>query len=411
MLEFHGIVGGVLQRTAALECLRRALRRSPAVALLGPRQCGKSTLARQLVPQDSLRYFDLEDPASLGRLESPRNALEKLRGVVVIDEIQRRPDLFPLLRVLCDRRPLPARFLVLGSASPQLLRQSPESLAGRLELVPLSGFDLSEVGAAQADRLWLRGGFPRSYLARSGPDSMAWRRDFVQTFLERDLPALGVTMAAPALLRFWTMLAHTHGDLWKASDPARALALSEPTVRRYLDLMTGLYLVRQLPPWFENIGKRQVRSPKVYLRDSGILHRLLGLGSMRDLLAHPKAGASWEGFVIEEVLRVVEPDEAYFWRTHTGAELDLLLIHRGRRLGVEIKRSDAPTLTPSMRSALADLHLDALAVIHPGSIRYTIAERVEAVPAAVLAAGDPDALFPPERPRRVRSRTTSTGSP
>ena len=389
----------VLVRTAALERLRDALRRSPAVALLGPRQCGKSTLARTVVPHDSLRYFDLEDPASLARLETPRLALEKLRGIVVIDEIQRRPDLFPLLRVLCDRRPLPARFLVLGSASPELLRQSSESLAGRLEIVPLAGFGLSEVGAKAADRLWLRGGFPRAYLARSGTDSMIWRRDFVQTFLERDLPALGVTLAAPALLRFWTMLAHTHGDLWKASDPARALALSEPTVRRYLDLMTGLYLIRQLPPWFENVGKRQVRSPKVYLRDSGILHRLLGISSLPDLLAHPKSGASWEGFIIEEVLRVVGPDEAYFWRTHTGAELDLLLLHRGRRLGVEIKRSDAPTLTPSMRHALADLRLDALSVIYPGRDRYPLADRVEAVPATALAAGDPEALFPPARRR------------
>jgi predicted AAA+ superfamily ATPase len=364
--------------------VQAALKRSRVVALLGPRQCGKTTLARQFVEANSLNYFDLEDPLSLARLDQPDTVLRPLRGLVVIDEIQRRADIFPLLRVLADRKPLPARFLILGSASPDLLKQSSESLAGRLEMVPLEGFRLVDLGAKMQSRHWLRGGFPLSYTARTEADSFAWRRQFLQTFLERDLPQLGVTIAAAALRRFWNMLAHYHGQIWNAAELARAMAVNESTVRRYLDLLTGVFMVRQLPPWFENLGKRQVKAPKVYLRDSGLLHALLGVNNQRDLEHHPKVGASWEGYAVEEALKALQPDEAYYWATYSGAEIDLVLFKRGRRIGVECKRADAPTLTPSMRIAMADLKLDELLVVYPGDKRYSLAGKIDAVPLAHL---------------------------
>ena len=372
----------MIERTADIKLVQTALKRSRIVALLGPRQSGKTTLARQFVAPDSLNYFDLEDPASLARLTEPDTALRPLKKLVVIDEIQRRPDLFPLLRVLADRQPLPARFLILGSASPELLRQSSETLAGRLETVPLEGFRLTDLGATALDRHWLRGGFPLAYTARNDADSLAWRRQFLQTFLERDLPQLGVTIPAVALHRFWTMVAHYHGQTWNGAELARALAVGESTVRRYLDLLTGVFMVRQLPPWFENLGKRQVKAPKVYLRDTGLLHALLGLGTRRDLEHHPKVGASWEGYAVEEILKAHQPDQAYFWATHNQAELDLLLFKRGRRIGVECKRADAPTLTPSMRIAMADLKLDELRVVYPGERRYSLAKNIAVVPLA-----------------------------
>ncbi len=375
---------GMVVRPTDLKLVRTALKRSRVVALLGPRQCGKTTLARQFVPADSLNYFDLEDPQGLARLTEPDTALRPLKRLVVIDEIQRRPDLFPLLRVLADRKPLPARFLILGSASPDLLRQSSESLAGRLETVLLEGFRLADLGAKAQTRHWLRGGFPLSFTARTDVDSFAWRRQFLQTFLERDMPQLGVTISALALRRFWNMVAHYHGQIWNAAELARALALNESTVRRYLDLMSGVFMVRQLPPWFENLGKRQVKAPKVYVRDSGLLHALLGIGNRRDLEYHPKVGASWEGYAVEEVLKALRPGEAYYWATHQGAEIDLVLFKRGRRIGVECKRMDAPVLTPSMRIALADLKLDELHVVYPGEKRYALTRKVEVVPLTEL---------------------------
>ncbi len=375
---------GMVVRPTDLKLVRTALKRSRVVALLGPRQCGKTTLARQFVPADSLNYFDLEDPQGLARLTEPDTALRPLKRLVVIDEIQRRPDLFPLLRVLADRKPLPARFLILGSASPDLLKQSSESLAGRLETVLLEGFRLADLGATAQTRHWLRGGFPLSFTARTDVDSFAWRRQFLQTFLERDMPQLGVTISALALRRFWNMVAHYHGQIWNAAELARALALNESTVRRYLDLMSGVFMVRQLPPWFENLGKRQVKAPKVYVRDSGLLHALLGIGNRRDLEYHPKVGASWEGYAVEEVLKALRPGEAYYWATHQGAEIDLVLFKRGRRIGVECKRMDAPVLTPSMRIALADLKLDELHVVYPGEKRYALTRKVEVVPLTEL---------------------------
>ncbi len=372
----------VILRSTDFALVRTALRRSRIVVLAGPRQCGKTTLARQFVPPYSRNYFDLEDPASLARLTQPDTALRPLRNLVVIDEVQRRPDLFPLLRVLADRKPLPARFLILGSASPEMLRQSSETLAGRLETVPLEGFRLSDLGAAAQARHWVRGGFPLAYTARKELDSFAWRRQFLRTFLERDMPQLGVTIPAESLRRFWTMLAHYHGQLWNASELARAMALGETTVRRYLDLLSGVFMVRQLQPWHENLGKRQVKAPKIYVRDSGLLHSLLGIRDRRELELHPKVGASWEGYAVEEVLKAFGPDEAYFWATHTGAELDLLLFKNGRRIGVECKRADAPTLTPSMRIAMADLKLDHLYVLYPGEQSYSLAKNVDVVPLA-----------------------------
>ena len=367
--------------------ITHALTRSRVVALIGPRQCGKTTLAREFVPADSMNYFDLEDPISLARLDQPMTALQGLTGLVVIDEIQRRPELFPLLRVLCDRTPLPARFLILGSASPAMLRQSSETLAGRLEIIRMAGFSLAEVGAEMQMRHWQRGGFPLSFLAASDADSLAWRRNFIQTFLERDLPQLGVSISAASMFRFWNMLAHYHGQVWNAAETARNFEVSESTVRRYLDLFEGAFMVRQLRPWFVNLGKRQIKSPKLYFRDTGILHQMLGLREERDLWLHPKSGASWEGYVIEEVIKAVDPDEAYFWATHSGAELDLLLFTGGRRVGVECKRMDAPRLTPSMRSALTDLALDHLIVLYPGERPYPLAERVTVLPLAYLAQG------------------------
>ncbi|HUO08451.1 MAG TPA: ATP-binding protein [Phycisphaerae bacterium] len=379
----------MIQRKVDLALIQRALKRSRVVALLGPRQCGKTTLARQIVPYDSLNYFDLEDPRSLARLSEPDLALRPLKGLVVIDEIQRRPDLFPLLRVLADRKPLPARFLILGSAAPDLLKQSSESLAGRMETVPLEGLRLADVGVRAQMKHWLRGGFPLSYTARTEADSFVWRRQFLQTFLERDMPQLGVQIPAVALNRFWSMVAHYHGQTWNGAELARALAVSEPTVRRYLDLMTNVFMVRQLQPWYENLGKRQVKSPKVYVRDSGLLHTLLGVRNQRELEGHPKVGASWEGYAVEEVIKAWAPEEAYYWATHNDAELDLLLFKNGRRIGMEFKRMDAPVLTRSMRIATADLKLDALRVIYPGGKSYPLAENVEAVPLASIVDEGP----------------------
>ena len=374
----------MLQRTTLENTVRAALVRSPAVALVGPRQVGKTTLARTLLGGASPNWFDLEDPQVEAQLASPLVALKDLRGLVVIDEVQHAPALFKVLRVLIDRPDNPARFLLLGSASPALLRQSSESLAGRIEVIEAAGFTLDETGTKQAQALWSRGGFPRSFTAGDDEASRIWRREFIRTTVERDLPQLGMNVAAPALYRFWSMLAHYHGQVWNAAAPARSLGVNESTVRRYLDWLTQAFLVRQLQPWFANLGKRQVKAPKIYLRDTGLLHELLGISDPAALLRHPKSGASWEGFALDQILRIAQPDEAYFWATHAGAELDLLMMKDGRRIGVEFKRSDAPQMTASMRIAMQDLALDALYVVYPGERRYGLADRVEAVPLSAL---------------------------
>lgn len=354
----------------------------PVVGIIGPRQVGKTTLARQVAATHAqVSWYDLEHPRDLARLSEPGLALEPLRGLVVIDEVQRRPDLFPLLRSLADRPEQPARFLVLGSASPNLLRQGSESLAGRVVFHRLDGLSLHEVGNARLDDLWVRGGFPRSFLAASAAASAEWREAFVASFLERDLPQLGIGVPAPAMRRFWTMLAHYHGQIWNGAELARAFAVSAPTVKRYLETLEATFVVRTLRPWHVNIAKRQVRAPKVYLADTGILHTLLGLADHDDLLGHPKVGASWEGFALHEVLMRLgaRSHEAYFWATHAGAELDLLVVRGTRRLGFEVKRTDAPRASRSIRNAIADLHLQRVDIIHAGPQTFPLATDVRAV--------------------------------
>jgi predicted AAA+ superfamily ATPase len=375
----------MIERPSYISEIQAALQRSRIVALIGPRQSGKTTLAQMFVPPDSVNYFDLEDPVSLIRLEEPMTALRDLTGLVVIDEIQRRPELFPILRVLADRSPLKTRFLILGSASPDLVREASESLAGRLETISVSGFSLAEVGQEMVNQHWLRGGFPLSYLSADDSDSQIWRKNFIQTFLERDLPQWGIQIPAATLMRFWTMLAHYHGQAWNAAEASRSFGVSDMTVRRYLDILEGVFMIRVLQPWYANIHKRQVKSPKIYFRDSGLLHTLLGLHSELDLFTHPKIGASWEGYAIEETIKAMRPDEAYFWGTHNGAELDLLLLKDGKRLGVECKRKDAPRLTPSMKIAMENLGLDRLIIFYPGQRAYPLAERIEVMPITRLA--------------------------
>jgi len=384
--------------------LRRGLELNPAVALLGPRQSGKTTLARALAEETGAEYFDLESPTDSARLETPMLALERLAGLVVIDEAQRRPDLFAVLRVLIDRPESRARFLLLGSAAPRLTRGLSESLAGRVGFVDLSGFDLSETGPADFRMLWERGGLPRAYLARDAPASFDWRQDFIRTFLERDVPQLGVRIPAEQLRRFWTMLAHYHGQVLNGAELARSLAVSEGTVRSYLDLLSGAYVVRQLQPWFENLKKRQVKSPKVYVRDTGLLHALLMVANERELQSHPKVGASWEGFVVEQVLTQLGSRNAYFWATHAGAELDLFISTEGKRIGFEVKHADAPRTTKSMHVALADLQLEHLFVIYPGDVRYPLLPKATALPIADVARLP--AIISGLPARHLRSRKT-----
>jgi uncharacterized protein len=355
----------------------------PAVIVQGPRQCGKTTLAKMIGGKDAT-YFDLERALDQRKLSTPELTLSPLKGLVVIDEAQRMPELFPQLRVLLDRPDVPANFLLTGSASPDLIKGSSESLAGRVGIVDLAGFDLRETGVDTVQRLWVRGGFPRSYLAANDLASHDWRESFVRTFLEKDIPQLGIMIPAATLRRFWSMIAHYHGQVWNAAEFARSLGVDEKTARRYLDILSGAFMVRILTPWFENLKKRQVKSPKIYIRDSGLLHTLLGLGTLEDLLGHPKVGASWEGFVIEQILASLELHDGYFWSTHNGAELDLFLTIRGKRHGFEVKFSEAPAASKSMQIAIKDLKLEHLWVIYPGSDTYQLDERITAVPASQI---------------------------
>jgi hypothetical protein len=374
----------MIARTGHLAALRHLLARNPVVALLGARQVGKTTLARQLAGEARhSEFFDLERAADVARLSDPELSLGPLEGIVVLDEIQRRPDLFPALRVLADRPRTPARFLVLGSAAPELLRQTAESLAGRIAFHELSGLTIEEVGVNALDRLWLRGGFPRAFTARSIGESASWRRTFVRTFLERDVPQLGIGIPSVTLERFWSMLAHYHGQIWNASEFGRSFGVSHHAVRRYLEALEATFMLRVLRPWAENLAKRQVKSPKVYVRDSGLLHILLDIGDFGHLERHPKVGASWEGFIVEALIQRLgaRSDQCYFWATHTGAELDLLVVDGPRRLGFEIKRTTAPGLTPSIRHALSDLRLTRLDVLHAGAETFPLAPSVRAVAA------------------------------
>ena len=382
----------MIPRQVHLDKLTDQLASFPVVALLGPRQVGKTTLARQLAAQwqGTVKHFDLEDPEDQARLTDPAFVLRPLSGLVVLDEIQTRPDLFPLLRVLADRPGVPARFLLLGSAAPELMRHTAETLAGRVVFHELDGLALDEIASVQSgtdwlDDRWLRGGFPRALLAKNLAGSREWREAFMRTYLERDLPQLGITLPAITMRRFWTMLAHYHGQTWNGSELGRALGVSDKTVSRYLDILEGTYMVYRLLPWHTNSGKREVKAPKVYVADSGILHSLLGVSGIDDLLAHPKCGASWEGFMIREIIRqtAAQRGEAFFWGVHTGAELDLLIHHNGRRLGFEIKLTRSPKVTPSMRSAREILGLDHLYVVcHGTGDSWPLAEGITAVPAS-----------------------------
>ncbi len=378
----------MIHRSRHTDALMGLLRQFPVVAILGPRQVGKTTLAHQVTAtwDGPVHKFDLEDPDDLARLSEAKLALGSLSGLVVLDEVHRRPDLFQVLRVLVDRPGTPLRFLVLGSAAPELLRQSSETLAGRIAYHSLPGFALDEVGSEMLQRLWLRGGFPRSFLASSEATSLRWRREFIRTFLERDLPQLGSRIPGTTLHRFWTMLAHYHGDLLNLAELGRAFAVSHHTVRSYLDLLTDTFVVHQLAPWHENLRKRQVKRPKVYLADTGLLHALLNLGDQEALERHPKVGASWEGFALAEVARCLgaHKSECWFWGTHQGAELDLLVTKDGHRLGFEFKRTTAPRRTRSMLIALADLRLDELVVVHAGEHSFPMGDRLRAVPVARL---------------------------
>ena len=372
------------KRPDLLARVNKALTRSPVVMLLGPRQCGKTTLARQLVGERSPNYFDLERQAVANAMQEPELILDGLKGLVVLDEAQRVPQLFPHLRVLADRTRNPAKFLVLGSASPELARQAAESLAGRVEIIEVRGFDLSEVRPTELERLWLRGSFPRSFLAGSAEESMAWRENFISTFLERDLGNMGFGASAVAMRRFWQMLSHYHGQIWNAAQMSNSLGISAGSARNYLDALEQTFMVRRLQPWFINSSKRLVKSPKIYVRDPGLLHALVGISSMKQLWTHPQLGASWEGFAIEEAIGVFRPREAWFYATHKGAELDLFFQHNGKRIGVEIKRTTSPAMTRSMHIALEDLQLDKLYLVHAGDLRLKLEQKVEAVPLSQL---------------------------
>ena len=378
-----------VRRSALLDAVAQGLAEVPVVALLGARQVGKTTLAQDVAAawQGPTTVFDLEVAAVREALShTPETTLREQRGLVVIDEVQRLPSLFETLRPICDDRQRKAVYLLLGSASWELIEGVSESLAGRVQFVDVGGFALAETGPGHQDRLWLRGGFPRAWLASSTPAWTRWMESFARTFLERDIPALAPRTPPGALRRFWHMLAHYHGQVWNAAELARSLDVGPRQVTRYRDLLAGAFMVRVLPPWFENLGKRMVKSPKLYLRDSGILHFLLGIEELAELRLHPRYGASWEGFALEQTLLVHGQRQAYFYATQRGAELDLLLLRRGQRLGFEFKCSDAPRTTRSMHIVAKDLGLRHLWVVYPGDRAYALAENISALPLKHIGA-------------------------
>ena len=378
----------LLNRFNFEEEIRESIEYNPVTAILGPRQCGKTTLARIIAGSIKSTIFDLEDPADFELLKnSPKIILTQQEGLIIIDEIQRLPELFPLLRVLADAPDLKTKFLILGSASPELIRNSSESLAGRIGFVNLTGFRLKEIGNENLEKLWLRGGFPKSFLAPTEKQSYLWRSDFTQTFLERDISQLGFNIPPVTLRRFWQMLAHYHGQVWNGAEFARAMGVSEPTVKRYLDILTGTFMVRQLQPWFENLKKRQIKAPKIYIRDSGILHSLLSLPE-NSIYTNVKVGASWEGFVIEQILQQINTRDSYYWRTHTGAELDLLVFKNGKRIGFEVKYSEISKITKSMYSVIEDLKLDKLYLVNKGTRKLEMEEKITVLPIELLNSTD-----------------------
>lgn len=370
----------MVPRKSYESALENSLNRSSVVWLLGPRQCGKTTLARMIEKKHGAVFFDLESPRDRLRLQNPQMALKILKGLVIIDEVQRMPELFEILRVLADRSDNPSTFLLLGSASPHILKNVSETFAGGTELIEMSGFDFLETGEDNLDELWLRGGFPRSFLSQSLEDSIAWREEFVQTFLERDIPQLGINISAIAMGCLWTMLAHCHGQTLNASQLGRSLGVTDKTNRSYLDILTATYMVRQVQPWHENIGKRQVKAPKVYFRDSGILHHLLAITDMESLMTNPRLGASWEGFAMEQIIRVLQLQDIYFWSTYSGAKLDLLFFHDSKRYGIDIKFSETPKITKSMHIAIQDLDLEHLWVVYSGNHIMPLEKKITLVP-------------------------------
>ena len=372
----------MIERQGYIDRVKKAISRAPIAALLGPRQCGKTTLARMICEKQPSTYFDLESQTDLRRLANPEMILASLSGLVVIDEIQTKPDLFAALRVVVDKPENKCSFLILGSASPHIIRNVSETLAGRVEFVDMAGFDLTELGTNTWKELWTKGGFPRSFLANDDQDSFAWREGFIRTFLQRDIPQLGINIPAPAIRRFWTMLAHYHGQIWNASRIGSALGINDKTVRSYLDILTETYMIHQLQPWHENISKRQVKSPKIYFRDTGLLHSLLDLQDFHAVTGHPQVGASWEGFAMEQIIRMIKPAQVYYWATYSGAELDMFFVANGKRYGVEFKFSEAPETTKSMAIAIASLKLDKLLVVYPGENSWPISETISACPIA-----------------------------
>ncbi|MCX5894489.1 MAG: ATP-binding protein [Proteobacteria bacterium] len=370
----------MIKRGIDLRQIKKLIESFPVVAMIGPRQCGKTTIAKEIVHD---HYFDLENPRDIAKLEQPQLALEDLEGLIVIDEIQRKPEIFTLLRYLVDNRPK-QKYLILGSASGSLMKQSSESLAGRIGYFHLGGFRISDIKHSREGmkKLWLRGGLPRSYIAATDEQSLLWRENYITTFLEKDIPQLGINIPAKTLRRFWIMLSHYHGQIINFSELGRSFGISDVTVRKYMDILEGTFMVRVLQPWYVNMGKRLVKRPKVYLRDSGIFHSLMAIESREQLLTHNKLGASWEGFALECVCGSIgkRAEEMYFWRTHAGSELDLFWQHGGKSWGVEFKHVDAPHLTKSMEIAIEDLHLAHLWVIYPGTDQYKLSKKITVLP-------------------------------
>lgn len=381
----------MLLRERWIELLTKRLNAFRIVGLLGPRQCGKTTLARQIASawpgfEPKLAYFDLEDPRDVARLENPMLALSELEGLIVIDEIQRRPGLFEILRVLSDRPDQTAKFLVLGSASRDLIQKSSESLAGRIHYLELTPLNIVEVGERDLKKLWIRGGFPESFLATDDTTSFLWRQSFLRTFTEQDVPEFGYRIQGETLRRFWTMLAHYHGQVLNASELGRSFGVSHHTVRNYLEILSGTLMVRQLLPWHKNVGKRLMKLPKIYIRDSGIFHRLMGIGPFEDLAVNPRIGASWEGFALEEVTRALGTElyDYYFWGVHEGSEVDLLAVQGDSKRAFEFKYADSPKATKGTYSAIKDLELDELTIVYPGPKSYRIEERIRVIPLSEL---------------------------
>jgi uncharacterized protein len=379
-----------IRRSKELRILSERLAESPVVAILGPRQCGKTTLAHQFARMNSktpITFFDFENPQDLAKFDHPLLALQDLSGIIIIDEIQRKPELFPTIRVLVDKNPK-AKYLVLGSASRDLIAQSSESLAGRISYVEMGGFSLDTISVNHMEKLWVRGSFPRSYLAKTNESSFQWRQDFISTFLERDVPNLGIRIPAPSLRRFWMMLSHYHGQIFNASEIGKSLGISDTTARRYLDILSGTFIIRQLQPWYYNTKKRLVKRPKLYFRDSGIINTFLSTVDNTQLMRHPKLGSSWEGFALEQAIQYLnlKEEEVFFWAVHTGAEIDMVFKKNGRLWGIECKYHDAPKMTKSIISAQSELSLEHVWIIYPGKKSYQLNKHTSVIPLSKLNA-------------------------